>query len=128
MAIGEGAWADTFEAIKNSSIDDIKALGAELAEKHPYGPNDNDRVVLTVRLDLRKDGESIWSRRYDMDICGDQNESAMALCVSNGVACAVLDLLDGYPRIGINKAVEDIDGVKRWLSKLADWNIKFDVA
>lgn len=120
------AWKDVFEAIKTGTDDDIRALGAKLAEEHPYGPADRDRVVLTVGLILSKDGEEIFNRRYEMDICGDDADSAMALTVSNGVACAVTDLLDGHPSAGLSKAVEDVEGVKRWIDRLGSWGISLD--
>ncbi len=117
------AWKDVFEAVKSGTDDDIRALGQKLAEEHPYGPNDNDRVVLTVGLTLSKDGKNVWQGSYEMDICGNESDSAMALTVSNGVACAVVDLIEGHTKSGLTKAAEDVTSVNRWLDRLASWGI-----
>ncbi|WP_420547358.1 saccharopine dehydrogenase family protein [Curvivirga sp.] len=117
------AWKDVFEAVKTGTDDDIRALGAKLADEHFYGPNDKDRVVLTVGLILSKGGKEIFNSRYEMDICGDDADSAMALTVSNGVACGIIDLLQGHSNVGLNKAAEDIESVKRWIDRLGDWGI-----
>ena len=120
------AWAEIFEAIKTQSEDDIKKLGAELAEKHFYEADEKDRVVLTVGLEVIANGTEVYNHRYEMDIEGDEADSAMALTVSNGVACAVTDLLEGNASSGLSRAAENIDTVKRWVSRLENWGIKLE--
>ncbi len=76
------AWDAVFEELKAGDDTRIAALARELAATYPTTDADHDRVVLAVSLEVRGDTGETWSGSYLLDLVGDEEESAMARCVS----------------------------------------------
>ena len=113
LAGWHAAWQPVFETVKTGDAERIAALARELAATYPTGPDDRDRVLLTVSLAA---GE--WRGGYVLDLVGDAEESAMALCVSLPVAYGVLRVLEGRGRTGLTRAVDSGAEAEEWLAFL----------
>lgn len=113
------AWDAVFEELKGGDDARIAALARELAEAHPTTDADRDRVVLAVSLDVRGADGPAWSGTYLLDLVGDEEESAMARCVSRPLALGVRHILDGSLPAGLNRAAETAARSEEWLRELA---------
>lgn len=111
------AWTPVFEVVEHGSAQDVAALADDLAARYPMTPDERDRVVLDVALEVR----SSDGRRFDgegvLDLTGTAAETAMARCVSQTVACGVSAVLGGRLPAGLSRAATD-DEARRWLAEL----------
>lgn len=124
LAGWRAAWAQVFETIRAGHDAEIASLAQELAVQHPMTGTDRDRVVLCVALTLRAaDGRS-WSGRYLLDLVGDDQESAMARCVSLPLAYGITRILDGALAPGLHRAAQSAEEAGRWLAFLAGRGIR----
>ncbi|MDQ0779967.1 hypothetical protein QF026_008433 [Streptomyces aurantiacus] len=115
------AWAEVFETVRTGDQARIRALAAELADRHPTTDADRDRVVLAVGLTVRgPDGAVLRSDSRLLDVTGDAAESAMARCVSLPLAHGVTRILDGALPAGVNRAAQSAAEAARWLDFLAE--------
>ncbi|QMU78292.1 saccharopine dehydrogenase [Streptacidiphilus sp. PB12-B1b] len=119
------AWEPVFETVRSGDDERIRALALELAAKYPMGAGERDRVVLAVSLDVDAGSAGRWSGRYLLDQQGDQEESAMARCVSKPLALGVRELLAGRLPAGLNRAVGNVDQAEDWLRQLRDEGIGY---
>jgi hypothetical protein len=119
------AWQPVFEELRRGDDERIAALARELAAAHPTTPDDRDRVVLVVTLEVRAASGRTWSGRYCLDLVGDAGESAMARCVSRPLALGVRHVLDGSLPAGLNRAAETAQRSAQWLAELADEGLSF---
>ncbi|MER8013116.1 saccharopine dehydrogenase C-terminal domain-containing protein [Streptomyces griseoluteus] len=110
------AWSDVFATVRTRDEARIRALAKELADRYPTGAADRDRVVLSVALELRgPDGGTLWRGGQLLDVTGDEQESAMAKCVSLPLTFGLTRLLDGALSAGLHRAAESADEAARWL-------------
>ncbi|MGC9537351.1 saccharopine dehydrogenase C-terminal domain-containing protein [Streptomyces sp. UG1] len=119
------AWDGVFEELKAGDDTRIAALAGELAAAYPTTDADRDRVVLAVSLDVRGDAGRSWSGSYLLDLVGDEEESAMARCVSRPLALGVRHILDGSLPAGLNRAAETAARSAQWLRELALEGVEF---
>lgn len=122
------AWDAVFEELKADDDARIAALAGELAAAYPTTDADRDRVVLAVSLDVRGGGGGggqSWSGSYLLDLVGDEEESAMARCVSRPLALGVRHILDGSLPAGLNRAAETAARSEEWLRELALEGVEF---
>ncbi|OQR62594.1 saccharopine dehydrogenase [Streptomyces maremycinicus] len=137
------AWGPVFERLRTGDDASIAALAEELAATYPTTDTDRDRVVLAVSLDVRVPGsgpgdtgdtgdragevgnDRMWSGSYLLDLVGDEEESAMARCVSRPLALGVRHILDGSLAPGLSRAAETASHSEKWLRELADQGIEF---
>ncbi|MFF4371334.1 saccharopine dehydrogenase C-terminal domain-containing protein [Streptomyces sp. NPDC001594] len=112
------AWKEVFDTVSAGDPDAVRALARELAARHPAGPADRDRVVLSVSLELRTRSGERWRGSRLLDLTGGPDESAMARCVSLPVAYGVTRILSGALPAGLNRAAETPGETARWLSFL----------
>ncbi|MFF4582988.1 saccharopine dehydrogenase C-terminal domain-containing protein [Streptomyces sp. NPDC001373] len=112
------AWEEVFETVAAGDQDAVRALAHELAARHPSGPADLDRVVLSVSLELRTRSGERWRGSRLLDLTGGPDESAMARCVSLPVAYGVTRILAGALPAGLNRAAGTPREASRWLSFL----------
>ena len=119
------AWAPVFEELTAGDDDRIASLARELADTYPTTDTDRDRVVLAVSLDVEAHGGSAWSGSLLLDLVGDEEESAMARCVSRTLALGVRHILDGTLPPGLNRAAETAERSARWLDELAAEGVAF---
>ncbi|WP_018656876.1 saccharopine dehydrogenase C-terminal domain-containing protein [Actinomadura flavalba] len=113
------AWEPVFATVAEGDPAAIAALAADLAERHPTGPDDRDRVVLSVELAV-EGRAGTWHEGYLLDVTGDPAESAMARCVSLPVACGVTRVLAGAVPAGVRTAAHDAAEAASWLAFLND--------
>jgi hypothetical protein len=119
------AWEPVFEELRTGDDTRIAALARELAARYPTTDADRDRVVLAVSLDVRaKDGRT-WSGGYLLDLVGDEEDSAMARCVSRTLALGTGHILDGSLPAGLNRAAETAGRSEQWLGELARDRVHF---
>ncbi|MFE6332253.1 saccharopine dehydrogenase family protein [Streptomyces sp. NPDC057798] len=113
------AWEPVFEELGRGDDERIAALAQELADRHPTTDADRDRVVLAVSLDVRGANGATWNGGYLLDLVGDEEESAMARCVSRPLALGVRRILDGSLPPGLSRAAETAARSHEWLRELA---------
>lgn len=111
------AWKSVFETVASGDRAALAALADELAERHPTTDTDRDRVVLTVGLEVEREGQR-WSGRYRLDVTGDDTDTAMARCVSTSVACGIERVLAAALPPGLHRAAADTEEAGRWLDQL----------
>ncbi|MFD3617859.1 saccharopine dehydrogenase family protein [Streptomyces sp. NPDC058676] len=119
------AWDDVFAELRNGDDARIAALAQELAATYPTTDADRDRVVLAVSLDVRGGPGQDWSGGYLLDLVGDEEESAMARCVSRPLALGVRHILDGSLPPGLSRAAETAARSEEWLAELAREGVHF---
>ncbi|MGW1781104.1 saccharopine dehydrogenase family protein [Streptomyces sp. NPDC002143] len=131
------AWDEVFEELKAGDDTRIAALARELAATYPTTDADRDRVVLAVSLEVSADpgvgrvedvgpaNGSSWSGSYLLDLEGDEEESAMARCVSRPLALGVRHILDGSLPVGLSRAAETAQRSQEWLDELDDEGLEF---
>ncbi|WP_330347565.1 saccharopine dehydrogenase family protein [Streptomyces sp. NBC_00582] len=129
-----GAWEPVFEELKAGDDARIASLARELADTYPTTDTDRDRVVLEVSLEVSQEADSdaaddqaSWAGSYLLDLVGDEEESAMARCVSRTLALGVRHILDGTLPPGLNRAAETAARSAQWLDELADEGVEFTV-
>ncbi|MFC9282004.1 saccharopine dehydrogenase family protein [Streptomyces collinus] len=118
------AWEPVFEELRTGDDERIAALARELAAAHPTTDADRDRVVLSVSLRVEA-ARRTWSGGYLLDLVGDEEESAMARCVSRPLALGVRHILDGSLPAGLNRAAEAAARSALWLAELSDEGVDF---
>ncbi|WP_051869727.1 saccharopine dehydrogenase family protein [Streptomyces resistomycificus] len=119
------AWDDVFARLRSDDDAKIATLAQELAAKYPTTDADRDRVVLAVSLDVRGEAGQTWSGGYLLDLVGDEEESAMARCVSRPLALGVRHVLDGSLPPGLSRAAETAARSEEWLGELAREGVHF---
>ncbi|MEU6350962.1 saccharopine dehydrogenase family protein [Streptomyces sp. NPDC047072] len=119
------AWEPVFEELKAGDDARIAALAQELAARYPTTEEDRDRVVLAVSLDVTGAEGRTWSGGYLLDLEGDDEDSAMARCVSRTLALGVRHILDGSLPAGLNRAAETAARSEQWLGELAREGVHF---
>lgn len=119
------AWEPVFEELRTGDDTRIAALAQELAARYPTTDADRDRVVLAVSLDVRAEDGLTWSGGYLLDLVGDEEDSAMARCVSRTLALGVGHILDGSLPAGLSRAAETAVRSEQWLGELARDGVHF---
>lgn len=119
------AWEPVFEELRTGDDTRIAALAQELAARYPTTDADRDRVVLAVFLDVRAEDGRTWSGGYLLDLVGDEEDSAMARCVSRTLALGIGHILDGTLPVGLNRAAETAAAAEQWLGELARDGVHF---
>jgi hypothetical protein len=112
------AWKPVFAELVDASDARITELAEELASRYPTTAADHDRVVMSVKLEVRTDTGDTWSGEYALDIVGDEQESATPRLVSVPLACGILDVAAGRTTPGLHQATDDPESVRRWLEFL----------
>ncbi|CAM5349064.1 saccharopine dehydrogenase family protein [Streptomyces canus] len=119
------AWEPVFEELRTGDDTRIAGLAKELAARYPTTEADRDRVVLAVSLDVRAEDGRTWSGGYLLDLVGDEEDSAMARCVSRTLALGIGHILDGSLPAGLNRAAETAARSEQWLGELARDGVHF---
>jgi hypothetical protein len=121
------AWDAVFEELRGGDDARIAVLARELAAAYPTTDTDRDRVVLAVSLEVHGGNGRTWSGSYLLDLVGDEEESAMARCVSRPLGLGVRHILDGSLPAGLNRAAETADRSDQWLRELALEGVEFSL-
>ena len=117
------AWKAVFKELPDASDERITELAAELAERYPTSASDHDRVVMSVKLEVRADSGKIWTGEYVLDAMGTEEEAATPRLVSVPLACGILEVTAGRVTPGLHQATEDPESIERWLAYLAGQGI-----
>lgn len=117
------AWKPVFAELRTGDAARIAELADELTVRYPPDSDSLDRVVLAVALAVHQAEQLTWSGEYLLDITGDQEETAMARCVSLPLAFGVTEILAGRTTAGLHRAASEPADVNRYLTFLADHGI-----
>ena len=114
------AWREVFTVVEASATDaeELKQLSNTLWKKYAYDPNESDRVILHVEMEVDDGGQPVWSGAYVLDEHGNATGSAMARLVSKTVSIAVEAVLDGELPPGVSAAPSNPQIVDAWMTKL----------
>jgi saccharopine dehydrogenase (NADP+, L-glutamate forming) len=112
------AWGEIFDAVESG--EGLETLSDKLWEKFAYAPDEPDRVVLHVELQVDANGERVWKGTYALDERGNASGSAMARLVSKTVAIAVEAVLAGELEPGVSAAPSDPATARIWLDRLSE--------
>jgi hypothetical protein len=135
------AWEPVFAELRAGDDTRIAELARELAAAHPTSDTDRDRVVLAVSLEVHADAATggapggaggggagagrSWYGSHQLDLVGDETESAMARCVSRPLALGVRHILDGSLPPGLHRAAGAAARSETWLRELAEEGLEF---
>ncbi len=115
-------WSDAWKSVIAELVDGdearITTLADELAKRYPTTASDNDRVVMSVKLEARMDSGEDWSGEYMLDVVGNEGECATPRLVSVPLACGILDVVAGRVAPGLHQATDVPESVERWLEFL----------
>ena len=120
------AWQYLFDEIEGLEGKTGEARLAELSDQlwkqYAYRPDELDRVVLCVELEVRDadSNETIWHRSFDIDEVGNDKGSAMGRLVSLTVSLAVETVLQGKIPAGVSAAPSNVEIVSQWMDQLRD--------
>ena len=115
------AWSDIFNMLdqKSPDIDNkISMKSQELWDKHQYGKNEEDRVVLYVKLQANNNGKKIYNGSYFLDEKGSGENTAMGKLVSLTLSASIDLLLDNKLVAGVQAAPKKSDQIKYYFSIL----------
>ena len=122
----ENAWADIFKMLDNKSPEldkEIDNLGSELWKKHPYFSEEQDRVVLFVKLLANKDNKEVFNGFYFLDEKGSGENTAMGKLVSITLSCAIDLIIQNKMPYGVQAAPHDENLINYFFKTFEDYKI-----
>ena len=122
----ENAWKDIFKMLDNKSpkIDqEIDNLGAELWEKYPYLQDEEDRVVLFVKLLANKDNQEVFNGYYFLDEKGSGENTAMGNLVSITLSCAIDLIYQNKMQYGVQAAPDNENLINYFFKTFEEYKI-----
>ena len=122
----ESAWADIFKMLDNKSPEldkEIDNLGSELWKKHPYLSEEQDRVVLFVKLLANKDNKEVFNGFYFLDEKGSGENTAMGKLVSITLSCAIDLIIQNKMPYGVQAAPHDENLINYFFKTFEDYKI-----
>ena len=122
----ESAWADIFKMLDNKSPEldkEIDNLGSELWKKHPYFSEEQDRVVLFVKLLANKDDKEVFNGFYFLDEKGSGENTAMGKLVSITLSCAIDLIIQNKMPYGVQAAPHDENLINYFFKTFEDYKI-----
>ena len=122
----ENAWAEIFKMLDNKSPEldkEIDNLGSELWKKHPYLSEEQDRVVLFVKLLANKDDNEVFNGFYFLDEKGSGENTAMGKLVSITLSCAIDLIIQNKMPYGVQAAPHDENLINYFFKTFEDYKI-----
>ena len=122
----ESAWADIFKMLDNKSPEldkEIDNLGSELWKKYPYFSEEQDRVVLFVKLLANKDDKEVFNGFYFLDEKGSGENTAMGKLVSITLSCAIDLIIQNKMPYGVQAAPHDENLINYFFKTFEDYKI-----
>ena len=122
----ESAWTDIFKMLDNKSPEldkEIDNLGSELWKKHPYLSEEQDRVVLFVKLLANKDDKEVFNGFYFLDEKGSGENTAMGKLVSITLSCAIDLIIQNKMPYGVQAAPHDENLINYFFKTFEEYNI-----
>lgn len=123
----KNAWKSVFALLQNGTCEQVENLANELAAKYPYQNTDADRILLFVKLSAyaMNTEQKIWEQAMKLDAVKNEQDSAMARAVSQTLACAVEDIVEGKTSAGLHLATKERSA--QWLQKLKNRKLEFEI-
>ncbi len=122
----ENAWFDIFKMLDDKSPEldkQIDKLGTELWEKHPYKQDEQDRVVLFVKLLAHHNNKEVFNGYYFLDEKGSGENTAMGNLVSITLSCAIDLILENKLKTGIQAAPHDENLINYFFKTFEEYKI-----
>ena len=122
----KNAWSDIFKMLDNKSPElnkQIDILGTELWRKHPYLQDEQDRVVLFVKLLARKDNKEVFNSFYALDEKGSGENTAMGKLVSITLSCAIDLIVENKLPSGVQAAPYDENLINYFFKTFEEYKI-----
>jgi saccharopine dehydrogenase (NADP+, L-glutamate forming) len=122
----KNAWSDIFKMLDNKSTElnkQIDILGEELWKKHPYLQDEQDRVILYVKLLARKDNKEVFNSFYALDEKGSGENTAMGKLVSITLSCAIDLIAENKMLSGVQAAPHDEKLINYFFKTFEDYKI-----
>ena len=122
----KNAWSDIFKMLDNKSPElnkQIDILGEELWKKHPYLQDEQDRVVLFVKLLARKDNKEVFNSFYALDEKGSGENTAMGKLVSITLSCAIDLIVENKMLSGVQAAPHDENLINYFFKTFEEYKI-----
>ncbi len=120
------AWKDIFSMLENQTetIDDeINKKSEELLKANRYQPEEEDRVVLSVKLKGFKNNNKIFNNSYFLDEKGSGENTAMGKLVSITLSAAIDLMMEGKIKPGVKTAPHDNENIMYFFKILKENNI-----
>ena len=117
------AWRDIFEMLENKSNtieDDIAKKSEELLRDNKYQDNEEDRVVLSVKLKAFENNKTIFDSSYFLDEKGSGENTAMGKLVSLTLSAAIDLILNDKISPGVKTAPQDVNDINYFFKILED--------
>ena len=108
------AWRDIFEMLENKSDtieDDIAKKSEELLRNNKYQDNEEDRVVLSVKLKAFENNKTIFDSSYFLDEKGSGENTAMGKLVSLTLSAAIDLILNDKISPGVKTAPKEVNDI-----------------
>ncbi len=122
----ESAWADIFKMLDNKSPEldkEIDNLGSELWKNHPYFSEEQDRVVLFVKLLANKNNKEVFNGFYFLDEKGSGENTAMGKLVSITLSCAIDLIIQNKMPYGVQAAPHDENLINYFFKTFEEYKI-----
>tara|TARA_A100001011_G_scaffold98597_1_gene103781 strand:+ start:226 stop:1350 length:1125 start_codon:yes stop_codon:yes gene_type:complete len=122
----ENAWADIFKMLDNKSPElnqQIDDLGEKLWKKHPYLPEEQDRVVLFVKLLALRDNKEVFNSYYWLDEKGSGENTAMGKLVSITLSCAIDLIMQNKMQSGVQAAPHEENLINYFFKTFEEYKI-----
>ena len=120
------AWQDIFSMLENQTQtieDDINKKSEELLIHNRYQPNEEDRVVLSVKLKGFENNNKIFNNSYFLDERGSGENTAMGKLVSITLSAAIDLMLNEKISSGVKTAPNDYENIMYFFKILKENNI-----
>ena len=125
----KNAWKEIFNILENKPDDleeKIKNKSDELWNQYKYKENEEDRVILWVKLDAKKDNKNIWSKFYYLDEKGSRENTAMAKLVSITLSASIDLIIENKLPAGVQAAPSNKNHIDYFFKILSDYSIKIN--
>ena len=123
----KNAWCEIFNMLdkKSSNIDEqISKKSEELWKQNQYLENEEDRVVLYVKLIAKQNNKEVYKNSYFLDEKGSGENTAMGKLVSLTLSASIDLMLENKLKPGVQAAPHDKDAINYYFSILNQNNIK----
>jgi len=120
------AWKDIFSMLENQTEtieNDINKKSEELLIENRYQPEEEDRVVLSVKLKAFENKNRIFNSSYFLDEKGSGENTAMGKLVSITLSAAIDLMLESKIQPGVKTAPHDNENIMYFFKILKENNI-----
>ena len=120
------AWKDIFSMLENQKEtieEDINKKSEELLIENKYQPDEQDRVVLSVKLKAFENNKEIFNSSYFLDEKGSGENTAMGKLVSITLSAAIDLMLEGKIESGVKTAPHNKENIMYFFKILEENNI-----